>query len=316
MDKIYGYIMRYKLKDTISTPVLFKGLPTYNGYLGVQEKSAWVARLCYLRDGPIPTLSIYDAAAKDPPEETMLVSEIQLVGFVEVGEFKVPDSGRLTLRAKAEPRPNGFTLLVNDKTYSFDAAKPEIRQAWIGALTRANARGGSGGGGEGRGLRETWGRGGGGADVGQERGGGGSGGGDGSRRTDWQRRDAGSFTCAPGPPTPTSLTLFLLLTLPPLRFAFVLYLFSFLGKFYAFIEKYHLNENAPVVQDTKRSITSFVRRKRPEDYAAEAALAKKSSTGSSDGTPELHNLPEDVINPFEDDFAGGVFENSLFGEDD
>ena len=299
MDKIYGYIMRYKLKDTISTPVLFKGLPTYNGYLGVQEKSAWVARLCYLRDGPIPTLSIYDAAAKDPPEETMLVSEIQLVGFVEVGEFKVPDSGRLTLRAKAEPRPNGFTLLVNDKTYSFDAAKPEIRQAWIGALTRANARGGSGGGGEGRGLRETWGRGG---------GGGGGGGG----RTDWQRREAGSFHMHPRPAHAYLVFPFFF----PNPVSFVLFLFSLLGKFYAFIEKYHLNENAPVVQDTKRSITSFVRRKRPEDYAAEAALAKKSSTGSSDGTPELHNLPEDVINPFEDDFAGGVFENSLFGEDD
>jgi hypothetical protein len=222
MDKIYSYIMRYKLKDAVATPVLFKGLPTYNGYLGVQEKSSWVARLCYLRDGPVPGLSIYDAAAKDPPDEAMLVTEVPLVGFVEVGEFKVPASGLLSLRAKTEPRPNGFTLLVNDKVFSFDAASQEIKQAWI-------------------------------------------------------------------------------------------------GKFYAFIEKYKLNENAPIQSDSKKSITTFVRRKRPEEYAAEAAAAKKAGGtaggAAGDGTPELHNLPEDVINPFEDDY-NAVFENDLFGEDD
>ena len=67
--------------------------------------------------------------------------------------------------------------------------------------------------------------------------------------------------------------------------------------------------------DTKRSITSFVRRKRPEDLQAEA-LAKRNTSDTSltnDGTPELHNLPEDVINPWgDDDFhGGGVFDNSV-----
>jgi len=222
MDHLLEYIMRYKLQEAKPTPVLFKGLPTYNGYLGVQEKNNWVARLVYLRDGPIPSIAIYDAQAKDPPDEGMRVNEIQLVGFVEVGDFKVPSSGRLSLRSKVEPRPNGFTLLVNNGTYNFDAATAEVKQAWI-------------------------------------------------------------------------------------------------GKIYAFIEKYKLNENAPLQSDSRRSITKFVRRKTAEDVAVESAVAAAKDhavAGGLDGSGfEFGNLPADVINPFEDDY-NAVFENDLFGEDD
>ena len=132
------YIVRYRLKDGVAVPTVMDRaqIPTYSGYLGVQEKGTWIARFVVVRDGAVPTLTIYDAAAKIPVDDSMRVREIELSGYVEVGEFRPPNetTGRLTIRAKAEPRPNGFTVLVNDKAIGFDAPSAENKYAWLNRL--------------------------------------------------------------------------------------------------------------------------------------------------------------------------------------
>jgi len=108
-------------------------LPSYTGYLGMSDnKKMWLPRLVVIRDTQVPIISIYDAASPLPPSEEMLIQQIPLTGWVDVGDYyDNPDlAGRLTLR-KPELRPNAFTLYVNEKTYGFEATSVENRAKWI-----------------------------------------------------------------------------------------------------------------------------------------------------------------------------------------
>ena len=138
VDKVCAYIVRYRLKERQAAPGALKNLlASQTSYLGVLEKGGkWTARLVVVRDGAVPSICIYDASAKNPPTEDLRVREIELGGFVEVGDFRPPAeaTGRLTLRAKAEPRPNAFTVVVNDRMHSFEAPNEDVKRQWVAKL--------------------------------------------------------------------------------------------------------------------------------------------------------------------------------------
>jgi hypothetical protein len=137
MDRILDFVMRYKLTGGGAPAVAtFQGLPPYHGFLVVHDgKAEWAARLVYLRDGSTPTLSVYDPTAREPIDRRFLLQEIALVGYVDVNEYELPEVSALTFRAKQTPRPNAFTVLVNDHAYNFEAPSPEVKQMWLGKVS-------------------------------------------------------------------------------------------------------------------------------------------------------------------------------------
>jgi hypothetical protein len=120
------------IRGNPGAPVV-RSLPSYTGYLGMfDHKKNWLPRLVVIRDNQVPIISIYDAASPLPPNEDMLIQQIPLTGYVDVGDFyDMPDlAGRLTLK-KPQLRPNAFTLFVNEKNYGFEATSVENRLKWI-----------------------------------------------------------------------------------------------------------------------------------------------------------------------------------------